>query len=196
MRDNAQRASLLVVLLAWLGLVQGCATTAAAGKIAPSSAFTAQDATVFDDAVDLLSDPQGLDGAWGDSWRRDLEVRAKRADVVAIVTIETVVSDVDLQRRRGVRLNPVVVRTMRGRLPADLGLRVSQGQPGYASIDVNRRQLLAGEYLLFIKWALDEQGVVGARWHIAPASESLLASVEEALGVAAKSNSRVVIHRN
>lgn len=184
-----------VALLLLVPLLLCCGGAAAGGAAKPSSPFTAQDARVFDEAVDLLADPESLEGAWADSWRRDLDTCTGRADVVSVVSVETIVADIDPQGRKTFRLVPVPVRGLRGALPTGTSLRVRQDSPGYASVESNREALTGGQYLLFVKWYRTDDGHVLAHWHLAQATPPVVEIVEGMLGLREPAKRRVVIHR-
>lgn len=193
-RPRSPAGELAVALsCGWLVLAAGCAAPAEGIRV--SSPFTPRDAELFDDAADFLKDATGLDGAWAEGWKNDLHGRSKGADVVAVVKINTIISDVDLQQRQGVRLMPSAVRALRGTLPPETGLRVSQGRPGFVSVDHNRTQLMDGTMVLFVKWYEAEDKSIAAHWHLSPASEQVMSEVEEALGMKEKGSSHIVIHR-
>ena len=182
----------VVLAFGWLALASGCAAPVEGIRV--SSPFTSRDADLFDDAADFLKDATGLEGAWAEGWKNDLHGRSTGADVVAVVKISTIISDVDLQQRKGVRLMPDAVRALRGTLPPETGLRVSQGRPGFVSVDRNRTQLMGETMVLFVKWYEAEDKSIAAHWHLSPASEQVLAQVEEALGMREKGSSHIVIH--
>lgn len=189
---RSTRALLSVVVAAALTACGGAATSV----VKVTSPFSARDAELFDDAADYLTDPAGLQGAWAESWSRDVDDRTKGANVVAIVKVTTIVSDVDLAQHKGIRLVPEVSRPLKGTLPADTGLRVSEGRPGYVSVDSNRSQLMADEYVLFLKWYDTPDKTVAAHWHLAPASPPVIERIEKALGTGAPTKSHIVIHKD
>jgi len=185
-----------VVMLALITpSLAGCGG-AATSTVTVTSPFSARDGELFDDAADYLTDPSGLSGAWADGWAKDLDERTKTANVVAVVKVKTIVSDIDLQQRKGVRLVPELSRAIRGTLPPDTGLSVSEGRPGYTSVDHNRTQLMDGDYVLFLKWYRTDDKSVLAHWHLAPASEAVMTRIEKALGMGEKSSSHIVIHKD
>lgn len=140
----------------------------------PTSPFTEEDARYFDDAVDLIRDPSILDGEWQQAWRREFSQRVARADVVAIVTIATVRTDVDLERRNTLRLIGSVAEALHGSVPNDeLSFRTREGENGFAGVQANLRHIEGERFVAFVKW-VDERGALVARWHLAPATDPVL----------------------
>src|SRR5262245_21455037 len=64
-----------------------------------TSPFTADLAPVFDNGLDLVRDPRVLEGQWLETWEDDLDRRIASSDVVAVVTVRTLRTDVDLEQR-------------------------------------------------------------------------------------------------
>lgn len=182
-----------------LGVVVALVLSFACGSSVPAravtSAFSVRHGELFDDAVDFMADPNAMDGSWAKRWQADLDGRVADSDVVAVIRVETLVSDTDPRKRGGLRLLPVAVRTLRGRLPPQTDLRVSEGRPGYVSVDANRSQIMADEFVLFLKWYQSEGSSVAAHWHLAPASDAVMARVEQAMGLRSDTTSHIVTHR-
>lgn len=145
-----------------------------------TSPFTAEHAAVFDDGLDLVGDPRMLEGAWIETWERDLDLRVSAADVVALVTVRALRTDIDLEQRQTYRLVTHVDRTFLGQVSEDLTLSVVEGQGGFGFIRSNERRLLDEQYIAFVKW-FDDAGTVRARWHLAPATEPVALRVRDLL---------------
>lgn len=194
--------------LATLTLVGTIAATgcgAAAREIVPvvSSPFTEAHAALFDDGMDLVRDPRMLDGHYLETWEDELDQRVGEADLVAVVTIRTLRTDVDLDRRQTYRLIGHVDRAWLGEVGEELMLAVREGQRGFALVRTNERRLLDEQYIAFVKWAEEEDGSVRARWHLSPATEQVAlrvrARLEHRRNVRADDSGarrRVIIHRN
>lgn len=168
-----------------------------------TSPFTDEHAVLFEDGLDLVRDPRVLEGHWLSSWEDELARRTGFADVVALVTIRTLRTDVDLDRRRTYRLMTHVDRVLHGeRVGEEIVLIVREGEGGFGTVETNERQLLDRQYLAFIKWAEDEDGTVRARWHLSPATDQVAGRVRAALrrreDYARENdpNRRIIIHRN
>src|SRR5690349_7765110 len=69
-----------------------------------TSPFTSEHAAVFEDGLDLVRDPRVLEGQWLSSWEDEIDRRVTLSDVVALVTVRTLRTDVDLDQRRTYRL--------------------------------------------------------------------------------------------
>ncbi|MFG0241330.1 MAG: hypothetical protein ACF8R9_00955 [Phycisphaerales bacterium JB054] len=166
-----------------------------------SSPFTIEHEAVFENGIDLVRDPRILEGQWLETWEEQLEQRIAMADVVALVTVRTLRTDVDLQRRHTYRLITDVDRVYVGeRVGDELTLIVREGESGFGTVRTNERHLLDNQYLVFLKWAEDEDGRVRARWHLSPASEQvalrLRAQLRERGLLEDDSSRRVIIRRN
>ncbi len=171
-----------LVVLASCGalLVAGCGS--ATREIVPevTSPFTEADAVLFGNGLDLVADPRLLEGQWLDTWEDELDRRVQAADVVALVTVRTLRTDVDLDRRQTLRLLTHVERTYLGEVSEDLTLSVREGQPSFGLVRDNERRLLGEQYIAFVKWA-DEEGSIRPRWHLSPASEQVALRVRDLL---------------
>lgn len=140
-----------------------------APRVRPSSPFTEADARIFDDAADFFQDPDALEGRWRDEWTEEFNNRVGTADFIAAVSVSTVRTDVDLDRRRTFRLVVTVEQKFFGRVPGrDVTLAVSEGTPGFASIQAREQGLLDERFLLYAKWYRTPEGTVAAHWHLSP----------------------------
>lgn len=169
-----------------------------------SSPFTSEHEAIFEDGIDLVRDPRVLEGQWLSSWEDELARRVGFADVVALVTIQTLRTDLDLERRRTYRLITHVDRVYLGeRVGEEIVLTVREGEGGFGTVETNEGQLLDRQYIVFLKWAEDAEGVVRARWHLSPATDQVATRVRSALqqrdDYATEDDGthrRVIIHRN
>ncbi len=169
-----------------------------------TSPFTSEHQAVFEDGIDLVRDPRVLEGQWLSSWEEELSRRVALADVVALVTIRTLRTDVDLERRRTYRLITHVDRVYLGQqVGEEIVLTVREGQGGFGTVETNEGQLLDRQYMVFLKWAEDEDGIVRARWHLSPATDQVASRVRAALRQREDyetesdgTQRRVIIHRN
>lgn len=163
--------------------------------------FTAEDERFFDDGVDLVADPEALEGRWREEWATELDQRVQRADAVVYVRIRTVRTDTDLDRRITYRLYPEQERALLGSLPEDMVLSASEGDAGYAAIRQNEPRVLGSSLVLFLKWERPEGAATPtARWHLSPATEPVTSRVEYLLerrrGVERTERSRVIVREN
>ena len=165
----------------WVGVWVASGCGGSAGGIKPSSPFTDEHARLFDDGVDLVSEPDKQPGRWGDDWRADLEGRMAESDAVAVGTVTTVHTDVNLDGKTSYRVVLDVDETPRGPLPSDeLSLRSSEDAQGYPTMQANRERILNRRMIAFIKWYRGADGTA-AHWHISPASEQVAARVRDGL---------------
>ena len=166
-----------VVLLSLLLACGGGAAESARPRSADP--LTEEQATVFEDGVDFVADPTVLEGAWRESWTRELDLRVSDANAVALVTVHTLRTDVDLDRRTTFRLLFNVERTLLGSVDPDLTLRVVEGDAGFASLTGNEQRILNQPFVLFLRWAqAPGSEEVVARWHLSPAADGVVDRVE------------------
>jgi len=169
-------------------LVAACGSSRS--TVRPTSPFEEVHARFFDDAADFIREPVTLGGQWASDWDEELRGRVGYADTVALVKVETLRTSIDVERRRTYHLVCRADRIYRGALPEEdhIEVSVAEGSGGFETIARNERQLVEGQYLLFIKWAEESEDdeIVVPRWHLSPASDRargdvqrMLAEVEE-----------------
>ena len=152
---------------ALLALLVGCGGGASSTR---ATEFLPTDDVLFDEGMDLVDDPVIIEG----EWIGHFEQRVDRADLIVEVQIESLSSDVDLDRRASYRLNARVRDQIKGKRSDALLLRVSDRQRGYDSIRANEDRLLRDPFVAFVKWQADEiTGKVEPRWHLSPASQGV-----------------------
>jgi hypothetical protein len=143
--------------------------------------FTSQHEAVFENGVDLIRDPEGADGGWLASWEEDTDRRVTLADVVAVVTVRTLRTDVDLDRNETYRVIVHVDRELLGHMDEEITLAVREGESGYASVRTNVDRVLEQPFVAFVKWQRDDDGAIRPRWHLSPASDPVVRRVRELL---------------
>jgi hypothetical protein len=175
-RRSGWRCLGVVALLAALATACGGPQGEVVARV--TSPFTDAHAQVFDDGLDLVSEPELLEGPWLQTWERELEQRVSDADLVAVVTVRTLRTDVDLDRRQTYRLVTHLDRVVVGAGGEELSLYVHEGERGYATVRSHEPRLLGAQYVAFVKWAAGDSGV-RARWHLSPASQPIMERVAE-----------------
>lgn len=172
------RASLFSVVLAACGGANGSENPA----MRPSSPFTAEHAKFFDDAVDLIREPEVLGGRWAEEWDEDLRGRVGYADLVARVVVQTLRTDTDLEHRNTYHLVCQINEVLHGESPGrSTEVAVSEGTGGFETVARNERRIVDGRFILFVKWYSDDAGEVKAHWHLTPATRELVAQVKQML---------------
>ncbi|HJL02539.1 MAG TPA: hypothetical protein RMH85_24860 [Polyangiaceae bacterium LLY-WYZ-15_(1-7)] len=165
------------------------------------SPLTAEERRYFEDGVDFVADPESLEGQWRRDWSQELDQRVRRADVIAYVTIQTVRTDQDLDRRTTMRLFPRAERNLVGELPEDVVLRSREGEMGFGTLEGNEPRLLNQEFVLFLKWDRPE-GATEARpaWHLSPQVEQVTSRteylIERRREIQVRERGRVIVHEN
>lgn len=166
-------------MLASILVLASCGGGAAGPRV--YSPFTAEDASVFDNAVDVVSEPDILEGRWYDDWASDLVARVTSGDVVMVVNLEAVRHVTTPDGKDSFRLQVSVDRTLLGDRPADPAFAAREDEAGYDSIAQNERRILNRPFVAFVKWKEEANGEVVGRWHLSPASNGVLATVEQAI---------------
>ena len=176
----------------------GGGTTAAPTVAAP---LPAELELIYENGVDFVDDPEILQGRWREDWSRELDTRVRTADIIALVNVPTLRTDIDPEGRTTFRLNAVVDDSILGDASGEIHLEAHQGEPGFAGVRSNERRLQSQPMVLFLRWAADENGVNAARWHMSPGTEGVVGRVrylaERRRGVEREGRpARVIVHEN
>lgn len=163
------RARIVSVRVLTMTLVCALLGCAGSGSTVPVVEFAPEDELLFDDSVDLVDKPAIVEG----EWRGDFERRVTRADVIAVVRIQSLSSDED-RRGSGYRLTARVIEVIKGESNRELILRVRDDEPGFRSVRVNEDRLLRDSFVAFVKWQRDpESERFMPRWHLSPDSPAV-----------------------
>jgi len=154
----------LIAAIACWGI--GCA---GASRSAPATEFRPADVALFDNAVDLVDAPVIVEGAWSGGFER----RVGRADLIAVVRVASLSSDL-VKRRSTYRLTASVRERLKGSSANEIVLRVHDDDPGYQSVRVNEERLLREPFIAFVKWEGDPKSPdLIAHWHLSPDSAAV-----------------------
>lgn len=192
------RVLAVALVLAPSASIAGCGSAATQGKPQVTSPFGVREAQLFEDGVDLIETPEGLEGQWRNDWENDLNERISASDLIASGTVTTLRADVDLEKRTSYRVVFAVERVFKGQKPAsELMLVTTAGAGGYGSIERDRQHMLGRSMVVFLKYAAgpEGQGVV-SHFHLSPPSNTVLARIREF--EAQKEPNRVIVveHKN
>ena len=170
MRPASLRSAVLAAI-AVLGT--GCGSST--GFMGVSSPMTTEDEARFDNGVEVVGDLEGLAGHWRDSWNEEMDERIGRADLIAVIAIQTLHHDTDLERRSSYRIVAHVEERLRGEGHGELHLSSREDDPGFPSLRDTEARMVGQRFVAFIKWAQPEgeDGPILARWHLAPDTESV-----------------------
>jgi hypothetical protein len=166
----------------------GCGASAVQGKPQVTSEFGVREGQLFEDGIDLIEDPQGLEGQWRDDWENDLNERISKSDLIASGTVTTLRTDIDLEKHTSYRVVFAIERVFKGEKPSsELTLVSIAGAGGYASIERDRQHMLSRKMVVFLKYADASAGSgsaasgndVIAHFHLSPPSDVVLARVRE-----------------
>lgn len=145
----------------------------------PTSPFTETDLRLFDDGVDLVQDPDGLGGKWANDWNVDMRDRVGRSDLIALVTVNTLLTDTDPEGHVTHRLVVRVEKSMKGQAPADeLNLSSPDTAVGFPTVDSNKGRLLHMRLLGLLKWVEQPDGSVSSHFHLVAPADTIVSRVQ------------------
>lgn len=166
-----------------------------------TSEFTSEHAELFEDGFDFVREPGALEGQWLENWQREINNRVAYSDFIATVTVTTLRTDVDPERRTSFRVVASVERTLYGGVPdSEIELTVDENAVGYASVKDNQQQFLNQVFVAYLKWYEKADGGVAAHWHLSPASEGIVGATEKLIKQRTEKKKevrrKVVVHKN
>jgi hypothetical protein len=172
-------AAALAALLSVSGTGGAGCHGAPASETAKPSTLSAEDAQLFEQGLDFIAKPAGLEGRWREDWDRELERRVRDADLVAVVSVRTLRTDTSPDRRVTHRIIAHVDRVIAGQAPNDdLELTSGEAAAGFASVDQAIAHLSDQPFVAYVKWSTGPAGEVEARFHLSPASDDVLRETE------------------
>ena len=172
-------------LSTWLLCTVLSATACGGATIAAGPPWNPEDSPFFDDGVDLIENPTALAGAWGGRQKNWMEGRIQLADVVAVVELQSLQTEIDAAKNESKRLAVTVVTALYGEPPSSkMRLESRSDAPGYPLL-VRHEKRMAGQFILFYRHFkqkdADGNESAGHHFHLSPASEILLTHVRERL---------------
>jgi hypothetical protein len=127
-------------------------------------------------------EPEDLAGRWAEDWSNEMRERVVRSDFVARVTVTTLRSDVDPQQHHTHWLVANVDEVLKGKLSTkELAFAAPEDSAGFAGIERERDNILHRPMLVLGKWAELDSGEVRPHWHMALASDQVVAVVRQLL---------------
>jgi hypothetical protein len=159
-------------------LLASCASGGASKAIRPTSPFLESDAPLFEDGVDLVGDPSSLSGKWAEDYAIELRDRVNRSDLIALLTVTTVRSDVSPSGHTTHWLVAQVGDVFKGKYEGELSLASSDDAIGFDSVDRERGNILKKPLVVFAKWTKDPTtGAVRPHWHLAAGTRDVVDAV-------------------
>ena len=181
-----------------LGLLGVASCGASRGSsMRPHAEFTAEDARLFEDGVDLIENPDQLEGQWKLDWDRDLDRRVAQSDLIVIGTVNTLRDDVDLDQNTSYQIVLATERALVGEKPGSEMILISrQGATGYSSVQEHRGHLLGRKLIAFVRYAIGENDAAVAHFHLSSPSEAVTARIDTFEAQRRPSSVKIVEHKN
>lgn len=186
-----------LLVMCSLLLLAGCAGRSKSAATV-GTPLTPEQNVAYDQGVEFVSSLEGIEGRWRDDWERDLAVRVRSADVIAVITLRTLRTDTDPEQRVTYRLHGTVDRELIGSAKdGEIDLVTRSDDPGFPSVQGNQSRLANGRFVVFAK-----RGVEGrVHWHLVDASEQSVNATEAKISELARapqqsSGQRVIVHNN
>jgi hypothetical protein len=164
----------VLALAAWLCAAGAFGCGGSGKRVAQPGEFTEQHAVIFDDGVDLIEDPDSLQGRWRTDFEVELDQRFEDADLVAHGKVTTVREEIDPESNASFHLLFRVGKTYKGSAGRDeISLAAREGAAGYASVAQHRQHIMEREMVVFVRRAVGEDGAVTPHFHLMPPSPAV-----------------------
>jgi hypothetical protein len=162
-------------------LLLTCALASCGGKSSGpgtvQSPFLAEDAVLFDGGVEFVDNPEKLTGRWKEDWERELAQRVARADAIYLGNVSSTRLGSDFGGKAFIDVAFEIEKRLHGAGTGTIDLRSRPDDAGHRTLARADDRLLTGKYVAFVKWAEDD-GAVRGRFHLAYASDVVLATVQ------------------
>lgn len=145
------------------------------------SPLNAQQAALFEDGIDMLSDPKALQDNWRTDWDTETRARVKEADRAVLGHITTLRTQEDPGRAVSYHIVVAIDKTLIGEPIGNEVVLVSrEGSAGYGGVAEQGDRLLRLDVIAFIKYANDG-GAVVPHFHLVIPSEPVYGAIDERL---------------
>jgi hypothetical protein len=143
--------------------------------------LNAQQAALFEDGIDVLSDPKALQDNWRTDWETETRARVKESDRAVLGHITTLRTQEDPGRAVSYHIVVAIDKTLLGEPIGNEVVLVSrEGTAGYGGVAEQGDHLLRMDVIAFIKYANDG-GAVVPHFHLVIPSEPVYAAIDERL---------------
>lgn len=162
-----------VYTISFLAIV-GCA----GGTFRVGETWDPQEASLFDDGVDVVKDYNSISGKWAYRQEKELDGRMQLADFVGIINVLSVQTKSDFEVEAAKRIDIEIVETIYGEAPANkIQLVSTREAPGHQLL-LRYEHRLDGNQMVFIRWFQRDDKSLGHHFHISPASEYVVSKVK------------------
>jgi hypothetical protein len=155
--------------------------SACGGSRGPNAAtpLTAAQAMLFEDGIDVLTDPKALQDNWRTDWEAETQARIKETDRAVLGHITTLRTQEDPGKAVSYHIVVAVDKTLIGEPIGNEVVLVSrEGTAGYGGVAGQGDRLLRLDVIAFIKYAREDTGVV-PHFHLVIPSPSVFALIDE-----------------
>jgi hypothetical protein len=154
------------------------AACGASDRAARGAAWNPEEATLFDDGIDVIESFTTLSGNFRFDAEEELNARANLADVILLGDIRSVQQSEDVDGVRTKRITLDVEKVLYGKWRDKEFILVSgQESLGY-NLLARHEERLKGRQLAFIRVFRSEDGRTGHHFHLSPGSLSMRDEVE------------------
>ncbi len=168
----------------WIGMVLGVFVAGcAAAPLQAHAPLSVQEQALFEHGIDWISSPTALQGQWKEQWDEELRRRVRDADLIATCVVSTLRTDTDHDQRMVHRMSVKLNESYKGEFDTrDIELKVSDDQPGFASVDASKDRVLDRSFVVFVRWAPNARGKVQAHFHLITKSTEIIDEIARWLG--------------
>lgn len=141
--------------------------------------LTAAQAMLFEDGIDVLTDPKALQDNWRTDWETETQALVKQSDRAVLGHITTLRTQEDPGRAVSYHIVVAIDKTLIGEPIGNEVVLVSrEGTGGYGGVAERGDHLLRLDVIAFIKYAREE-GAVVPHFHLVIPSPPVFALIDE-----------------
>ena len=167
-----------------------CSLGCGGGGFQAGNPWDPAESKVFDDGLDLIDDLSKLSGEWAYRSEEQLDARVNLADLVAVISINSVQTTENLEGAQAKRIEAPIARSLYGDSPSETLVLLSvEGSLGYPLVLRNEHRLV-GRHIAFVRW-FDDGASLGHHFHLSPASDQNIDYVERKVSARKREEERL-----
>ena len=160
--------------------------TGCAGGFKAGNPWDPKEGRLFDDGIDMVKDLGGLSGEFAYKAEEELNARVNLSDTVAVVSIQAIQTNKDIDNNEVKRIETSVVNLLHGQnIGETIVLSSEKSALGHALI-LRHEHRLTGEFICFIRWFENDDHTIGSHFHLSPNSSQLRADIGKLLQIRVK----------